>query len=85
MMTRQRKQYEFDGSDGCVEKRRRKNGSVVGVYSAEQSGLDNDPSVPWFTVCETHGRCVGHPTLRLAKEHAVVPWNWCEVCEPPRS
>jgi hypothetical protein len=53
---------------------------LVGIYHADQAGLDNDPATPWFTTCEVHHNCVGHPSLRLAKSHAVNPSGWCQGC-----
>lgn len=81
MAQRNVKQYGFNGLAGCVQQRRaRQTGTLVGVYHAIQAGIDSDPAVPWFTVCEIHNNCVGHPSLRLAKDHAADPEGWCEDC-----
>jgi hypothetical protein len=75
--------YEEGGRAGCFQLRRaRQTGTLVGVYHSEQAGLDEtgDPTTKWFTVCEDHGRLVGHPSLHLARWHASDPMGWCGVC-----
>lgn len=80
------KEHEVGGFAGCVELRKRKNGVVVGVYNAEQAGLESDePSCKWMTVCESHHYLVGHATLKLALYHAVTPEEWCDECMKPKS
>lgn len=75
------RQYSFNGLAGCVSQRRsRLTCHLVGVYHAEQAGLDDDPSCKWFTVCEHHNMLVGHSTLTLAQSHAADPTGWCEPC-----
>jgi hypothetical protein len=74
------RQYNHNNLAGCVQQHRsRKTGTKVGVYNAEQSGLDPDAG-PWVTVCEDHGFTVNHPTLALAREWAPDPTGWCDVC-----
>ena len=73
--------YSHNGLAGCVQQRiAQQTKSLVGVYHAEQAGMESDPSIPWATVCEKHGNLVCHPTLRLARYHAVDPKGWCEDC-----
>lgn len=75
------KTYGCKGLAGCVQQRRAQaTGTLVGVYHGAQSGLESDPADPWVTVCEVHNNLVCHPTLALAKAHAVDPRNWCEDC-----
>lgn len=76
------KTYSFNDFAGCVSiKRSRQTGTLVGVYNAEQAGLDNDDGrAPWSTVCEKHGTIICHSTLSLAKGHAADPKGWCEDC-----
>lgn len=57
----------------------RENGALVVVLGPE-AGLDDDPELPWWTVCLDHDRLVGHPTLALARSHAADPEGWCGVC-----
>ena len=42
--------------------------------------LDSDPSIPWMTVCDTHGYCMGHSTRRDAEAWMVEPEMWCDGC-----
>lgn len=75
------KQYGYGGLAGCVIQRMaRQTRTVVGVYHAEQSGIDTDAGLPWTTVCETHHCSVAHATLRTALFHSSDPAGWCEAC-----
>lgn len=75
------KAYSHNGLAGCViQVRNRHTGGIVGLYQAEQSGIEIDPATPWVTVCETHNTCVCHSTLALARSHLAAPWGWCEQC-----
>lgn len=72
--------YEFNDRVGCVVQRtNRKTGWRVGLYHAEQAGLDAAGG-PWVTVCEQHGEMVNHDTLALARSHLADPRGWCWVC-----
>jgi hypothetical protein len=74
------RQYVAGGRAGCVQlQKTRENGMRVGVYNNRQAGLDEDGGA-WSTVCETHGTCVAHDTLKHALEWAPVPARWCEAC-----
>lgn len=74
------REYAFNGLAGCVAQRRsRLTGYFVGVYHAEQAGLDASGG-PWATVCEEHAHVVNHDTLNLARSHAGDPTGWCEPC-----
>lgn len=75
------KRYNLHGWAGLVaQHRNRASGTLIGIYHAAQAGLDDDPALPWATVCEEHSTLVLHPTLRLARYHAAVPM-WCEYCQ----
>lgn len=75
------KHYSFKGLAGCVtQSKSRQTKTLVGVYHAEQAGLDTDPENPWVTVCEEHGCLVSHPTLEFARRNAADPTEWCEDC-----
>jgi hypothetical protein len=75
------KQYDANGFAGCVEQRRnRLTGFLVGVYQADQAGMESDPATPWATVCEEHNSICVHGTLALARSHAGDPCGWCEDC-----
>lgn len=75
------KVYEFNNLAGCVSQTKsRITGTLVGIYHGEQSGMESDPDCPWQTVCEEHSTLVGHSSLKLAREHAPDPTNWCEGC-----
>ncbi len=75
------KQYDHNGLAGCVEQRRNRiTGFMVGVYHCVQAGMEDDPTIPWATVCEEHNMLVCHPTLALARSHAADPQGWCEDC-----
>lgn len=67
---------------GIVESRlNRKSGTVISLYRGEDSGLDDDPTHPWVTVCEAHGNLVAHQTRTLARTAMAFP-DWCEDCHP---
>ena len=73
-------EYCHSALAGCVDQRvSRQTGLKVGLYHAEQAGLDAGPG-PWVTVCEEHGCIVSHATLQLARAHAADPLGWCEAC-----
>jgi hypothetical protein len=81
-MTREVKEYGFNGLAGCVtQKKNRRTGSTIGVYHADQAGIDGDEASPWATVCETHNQFVTHPSLKLAIDHSAVPDEWCSECK----
>lgn len=81
-MSRQAKEYSFNGLAGCVIQRvSRETGTLVGLYQADQAGMESDPETPWATVCEEHHTLVCHTTLALAKDHLGYPTNWCEGCQ----
>ncbi len=66
-----------------VTRRCRATGTKITVCTAEDAGAGDDGSsegLPWFTVCETHGTCVGHKTRREAESWAASP-NWCTKCQ----
>lgn len=74
------REYRFNNLAGCVVQRRcRETGRLVGLYNAEQAGIDSEPG-PWATVCEAHGSIANHPTLILATFHLPNPKSWCEIC-----
>lgn len=74
------REYSCSGRAGCVELRRsRQSGTVIGIYVAEQAGMDPDGG-PWVTICEEHGSLVNHRTLQLARDHRADPQGWCEEC-----
>ncbi|GJF06730.1 hypothetical protein [Pseudonocardia sp. D17] len=58
----------------------RQTGTEIGVYHAADAGIDDDPTAPWATVCETHSTVVLHRTRRLADGHAADPCGWCQYC-----
>lgn len=74
------REYEAHGLAGCVEQRQsRRTGHKVGLYHAEQAGLDASGG-PWATVCEEHSTVVNHSTRALARDHLGDPTGWCEDC-----
>lgn len=80
-MTRVRRQYGYDGLAGCVSRHRsRQTGTLIGIYNAEQAGLDSEGDANWYTLCEDHGESIAHRTLHLAKDFSAVPAEWCEAC-----
>lgn len=75
------KVYGFKGLAGCVKQSRsRKTGTLVGLYHAEQAGLDVGPDAPWATVCEAHGGIVGHSSAARAENSLPDPSGWCDAC-----
>lgn len=72
--------YDFNGLAGCVVQRVARNtGTRVGLYYAEQAGLDPQPG-SWTTACEEHSTMIYHSTLALARRHLPDPAGWCEDC-----
>lgn len=63
------------------ERRARSTKTVVQVVDNREFEIDDDPSVPWYTICVDHGGCVGHPTRRLALHWAPAPEEWCPTCQ----
>lgn len=59
-------------------RRCRKTGTHVVVCESDQGEVDE--GIPWMTVCEEHGYCVCHETLKDAREWAAHP-DWCEECQ----
>lgn len=57
----------------------RSNGRVVGIYRAEEAGLDVDAG-KYATICEEHGGVVHHATLATARQWAPYPDEWCDAC-----
>mgnify|MGYP001560583155 CR=1 FL=1 len=58
----------------------RLTGAMITVCTAEDAGAGMDGGeLPWFTVCDTHGACVGHTSRRLATQWAAEP-SWCPQC-----
>lgn len=75
------KNYYTNNISGLVlQNKNRITGTITSVYNCKQSGLDDDPELPWACVCEDHGYIVCHPTLALAISHRVIP-EWCEECQ----
>lgn len=85
-MPREVKDYGFNDLAGCVvQKKCRRTRTLIGIYHAEQAGIDCDEANPWATVCEAHNQFVTHPTLKLAMDHSAVPDEWCSDCKPKES
>ena len=74
------RQYSHAGLAGCVTRfRSRVTKTIVGIYRAEQAGIEQDPEIPWVTVCEEHSTLVGHATLALARS-CRSPTDFCDEC-----
>lgn len=59
----------------------RKTGTNVGLYRAEEAGMESDPATPYVTVCEEHNTLVGHATRGEAVKCMSDPTLWCEPCQ----
>lgn len=80
MMARIVRNYRAYQCKGLVERRRNRiTKSVIGVYHAEQAGLEAIPQDPWATVCETHSSVLRSATLRLARR-SMTYTDWCNEC-----
>jgi len=76
-----RVEYEINGLAGCVVQRKsRRTGRLVGLYHADQAGMDLE-SGAWSTVCEEHSTICNHKTLAHARAHLGDPTMWCELCQ----
>jgi hypothetical protein len=62
------------------ERRARSTGTLVQVVDNRNGCIDDDPTIPWFTICVDHGGCVGHPTRKIAIDWAAAPEEWCPTC-----
>lgn len=73
--------YTYDGRPGCVMRHRsRATGTTIGIYKADQAGLDGSVG-EWIAICEDHGERYAFPNLRHAqKNYAGAPW--CGQCHP---
>jgi len=60
--------------------RARSTGTLVGLYRADLAGIDTDPELPWFTVCEDHSALVGHGSRAAARDAMLHPESWCGDC-----
>lgn len=79
------KQYEHNGLTGCVAQwRSRDTKTLVGLYSSVQAGMENDPELPWSTVCEVHNTLVSHSCLAHARS-CRSPLEFCDDCRDARS
>lgn len=59
----------------------RKTGTDVGLYCADEAGMESDPATPYVTVCEEHHTLVGHATRESARNCMSDPTLWCEPCQ----
>jgi hypothetical protein len=59
-------------------RRNRKTGTHIIVCEADEGEVEE--GIPWMTICDEHGSCVCHETLKLAREWASLP-DWCEECQ----
>lgn len=74
------KRYSAHGLAGCVEQKKcRATGNLMGLYVADQAGLEEDREFPWAAVCEQHGNVLRAQTLKLARAHMSRP-EWCDEC-----
>jgi hypothetical protein len=69
---------------GCLALRRnRESGTVVGLYLANEAGIESDPRLRYATVCETHDTVVCHERKTDAAYWLRHPKTWCEFCQDP--
>lgn len=71
-------EYAFNGLAGCVTQRMA-GAVLVGLYAAEQAGLDARGG-QWVTVCEAHGALCSHRLRKTAERQLPDPAGWCEAC-----
>lgn len=58
----------------------RSTGTLVGLYRADEAGIEDDPRTPWATVCEDHSTVVCHETRTAAGAALAYPGGWCDDC-----
>lgn len=78
------RQHLAETKDAPVTRKARSTGTQVTVCTAEDAGAGFDgetEGLRWYTVCDTHGYCVGHETKKLALSWASSPEGWCEECQ----
>lgn len=71
--------YAYDGEAGCVAKRKLDMGVTVGLYHAEQAGIDNADG-EWVLKCEEHESMLWCETLKDAREHMPLKEGWMDWC-----
>jgi hypothetical protein len=59
----------------------RETGTLVSLYRSAEAGIEDDPSLPYTTMCEAHGGCVCHANKTLAMGWVAHPLTWCEGCQ----
>jgi hypothetical protein len=59
----------------------RSTGTHVGLYKADDAGIESDPRTPWATVCIEHGGVVCYETRKAAESYVAHPEQWCPVCQ----
>lgn len=72
------KYYAYNNLVGCVKQWTNRNNQKVGIYNAEQQGIDAD--YKWCVVCEKHGTFLACPTLQLAFNTAIDTTIFCDEC-----
>ena len=78
---------QFRDHLGWVTAREHRGLGWVSLYRSAAAGMEDDPTLPWSTVCETHATLVCHET-RAAAEIALSLTNrldWCEDCRAERT
>ena len=66
---------------GAVASRKnRRTGTIVTAYRNSEAGFENDPTLPWSTVCEDHGTLVCHTSRALAESFIAAPDGFCDDC-----
>lgn len=53
---------------------------MVGLYRSKKAEIEDDPSLPWTTVCESHAGIISHATKAQAESAMKCPEDWCSVC-----
>jgi hypothetical protein len=76
--------HKPDGNEmGLLKTRKnRETGFYVSLYRSAESGMENDPDLPYATVCEQHATLVCHKTRKSAEGWLSDPRGWCEECRP---
>lgn len=70
------------GNAGLVRtSRARSTNALVSAYRSAEAGIEDDPSLPYATVCEDHGTAVCHETRSLALYWLASPETWCGDCQ----
>jgi hypothetical protein len=55
-------------------------GTLVVLVNADDAGLGNDGTEPWYLICDAHGSLLSDTNRRRLSGHMGSPEDWCDEC-----